>query len=267
MAKAKIRAQKSRTGSPIREALLKSEADLLDEDIEDGAEEAEPSHGEGEPGGDAFEDDDEDDSQPPTDDAEPVHDADTDEDPENGDLDAPEDGGDDDEDMEDLEERRGDVEDDHEEPKQGPDEDEDDATKSRRLIFSMKKSLAHLASMHKGNPQVRKDALLGKALGGGRLTEAECNELDRMNRGLPPGPSLRHKVNKGARVTPALQKAHAASEGFRALAANLVKSQGALADEVEATRENAMSQNLALAKGIQALGELSVRTAERQDKQ
>ena len=281
----KTRARKSREAPvSVREQLLKSEKALMDadDDVEDGVEHGseEGEHdADAEPSGDAFEGDDDDDSQPGSDDIE-LEDQDTDEDPENGDLDSPEDGGDDAEGLEDLDEKRGEPTDDHDDPKQGPEEDgekaaardddeelddEDETAKSRRLIFSMRKALNHLAGMHKSNPKVRKEALLAKAMGGGRLSGAECTELDRLNRGLPAGPALRHKVNKGAVLSPALQKAHTTSEGFRALAANLAKSHAALADEVEATRDTTHSQNLALAKGLKALGELSVRTAERQD--
>ena len=281
----KTRARKSRATS-VREVLAKAEKSLLDADdeVEDGVEEGseEGEHDDdAEPEGDAFEDDDDDDSQPGNDGIN-LADTDGDEDEENGDLDAPENGGDDDDAVEDLEEKRDEPHDDHDEPKQGPeedgaeaaskdddedmlDEDEDETSKSRRLISSMRKSLNHLAGMHRSSPSVRKEALLAKAMGGTRLSEAECTQLDRLNRGLSLTAPLRHKVNKGSKLTPALQKAHTSNEGFRALANNLAKSHGALADEVEAARDSSQAQNLALAKGIRALGELSMRTAERQD--
>ena len=285
---AKTRARKSR-GVAVREALSKAESKSLmdaDDDVEDGMEEGmgpdeDSTDHDAMPSGDAFEDDDDDDSQPGNDEVS-LEDMDTDEDDENGDLDAPENGGDDSQGLEDLEEKRGETYDDHDEPKQGPemdgasagdmdddedmlDEDEDETSKSRRLVASMRKALNRLADMHKSSPSVRKEALLAKAMGGAQLSPSECTQLDRLNRGLPLSAPLRHKVNKGAVLSSALQKAHTNSEGFRALANNLAKSHAALADEVEVTREASQAQNLALAKGLKALGELSVRTAERQD--
>ncbi len=134
------------------------------------------------------------------------------------------------------------------------DEDETDKSRSSRVSTQLKRAITRVQTLAKSlDPSARKEALFAKSMAGGKLTEAEADELDALVRGRSASSPLRERA--APQLSKSLRKAVSDNAALTDLVKGLAGSHSALCDEIDHMRSSMDEVHCLLAKCLGAMGE------------